>query len=188
LLVIRTLTAAALCVAGLTITAGAAGAFSLLPADKTVIASAEAAAPKQISEHASIVAFDHKGAMRTLRQGTNNFTCMPDDPTTPGNDPICVDAAGLEWLQALSAGKEPPAGKIGVGYMMAGGSDASNTDPSASAPADGAKWIITGPHMVIFNLPASPVGYPDKQSTPDTNQPFVMYGGTPYVRLMLPIK
>ena len=30
--------------------------------------------------------------MRTLRKGSNGFTCMPDNPVTPGPDPMCMDA------------------------------------------------------------------------------------------------
>jgi hypothetical protein len=41
-----------------------------------------AAAPKNIAEDATIVAMDDKGGMRTLRKGTNGFTCMPDNPTS----------------------------------------------------------------------------------------------------------
>jgi hypothetical protein len=50
--------------------------------DAELIASAMAAAPKNIAEDATIVAMDDKGGMRTLRKGTNGFTCMPDNPTS----------------------------------------------------------------------------------------------------------
>ncbi len=180
-----------LAAAALTALAPAAWAFpGIAPTstDKTVIVSAEMAAPKSVAQSATIVAFDHKGTMRVLRQGTNNFTCMPDDPTTPGIDPICVDANGLDWLVALAANKTPTPGKVGMGYMLAGGSDASNLDPYASAPPDGGKWISTGPHIVILNIGGEMVGYPEKQASPDVTQPFVMYAGTAYARLMVPTK
>ncbi len=51
--------------------------------DAELIASAMAAAPKQVAEGATIVVMDEKGGMQVLRQGTNGFTCMPDNPTTP---------------------------------------------------------------------------------------------------------
>lgn len=38
--------------------------------------------------------------MRTLRQGKNEFTCLADDPGSPGNDPVCLDKNAMEWLMA----------------------------------------------------------------------------------------
>ena len=37
-----------------------------------------------------------RASQRTLREGSNGFTCMPDNPTTPGPDPMCMDAAAME--------------------------------------------------------------------------------------------
>jgi hypothetical protein len=31
------------------------------------------------------------GNMRMLRKGTGEWTCVPDYPSTPGNDPMCLD-------------------------------------------------------------------------------------------------
>ena len=28
------------------------------------------------------------------------FTCVPDDPGSPGNDPMCLDHNAMLWLQA----------------------------------------------------------------------------------------
>ena len=36
------------------------------------------------------------GSVTTVKQGTNGFTCMPDNPRSPGNDPMCLDANGME--------------------------------------------------------------------------------------------
>ena len=66
-------------------------------ADKNAIASVMSAAPKKVGAAATIVAIGTDGKMRTLRKGTNGFTCMPDNPTTPGPDPMCMDKAALEW-------------------------------------------------------------------------------------------
>ena len=62
-------------------------------ADKNAISSAMSAAPKQVGVAATIMAIGADGKMRTLRQGSNGFTCMPDNPTTPGPDPMCMDKA-----------------------------------------------------------------------------------------------
>src|SRR3990172_5390456 len=99
------------------------------PTDKQLIASAMSAAPAKVAKGATIVVMEADGKMRTLRQGTNGFTCMPDNPATPGPDPMCMDKNSMEWVNAWVAHHPPPAGKVGFMYMLAGGTDASNTDP-----------------------------------------------------------
>jgi len=100
--------------------------------DAQLIKSALAAAPKGVARGAAVAVMDADGKMRVLREGKNGFTCIPDDPTTPGPDPMCMDKASMEWVNAWAAHKPPPAGKVGIMYMLAGGTDASNTDPYAN--------------------------------------------------------
>src|ERR1700733_9016206 len=103
------------------------------PSDATLIKSAESAAPRSVSGKATVIAMDAAGKMRTIRKGTNGWTCMPDNPATPGPDPMCWDKNAGEWVDAWMAHKTPPA-KVGFMYMLAGGTDASNTDPYAQKP------------------------------------------------------
>jgi len=127
---------------------GTAWAQSAPKTDAQITASAMSAAPKAVGEGATIVAMNADGSMRTLRQGSNGFTCMPDDPGTPGPDPMCLDANGMEWLHALMNKAEPP-DKVGFVFMLVEGSDASNTDAFATEPAAGRQWIKTGPHIMV---------------------------------------
>lgn len=69
-------------------------------ADQKLIHSAMRAAPKSVSGQATIVVMGLEGQMRTVREGTNGFTCMPDNPSTPGPDPMCMDKAAWEWAGA----------------------------------------------------------------------------------------
>jgi len=108
--------------------AKAAPAAKSTPTDEELIASARSAAPAKVSHNATIVAMNADGSMRTLHKGTNGFTCMPDEPSTPGPDPMCVDANSMEFVHALMAHKPPPAGKVGFMYMLAGGTDATRSD------------------------------------------------------------
>jgi hypothetical protein len=157
------------------------------PTDEELIASAMKAAPKNVAEHATIVAPDSKGGMRVLRKGTNNFTCMPDNPETPGPDPMCWDKNAADWVDAYMKHQTPAAGKVGLMYMIAGGTDASNTDPYARKPSASNHWIRTGPHIMIVGAdPAFYDTYP-KGADPDTSSPYVMWAGTPYQHLMAPI-
>jgi hypothetical protein len=155
--------------------------------DAELIASAMAAAPKPVAEAATIIVMDDKGGMRTLRKGTNGFTCMPDNPTTPGTDPMCLDANAMEWAQAWMGHQTPP-DKVGFMFMLAGGSDASNTDPFAAGPAPGNHWISTGAHVMVVGPAVQGMpGYP-KDADPDTSKPYVMWAGTPYEHLMIPMR
>ena len=150
-----------------------------------MIASAVSAAPEAVSKDATVITMDEKGQMKTLRQGTNGWTCMPDSPS-PGVDPMCVDKNGAEWAMAWMGHKNPPEGKIGFGYMLAGGSDASNEDPFATTPPAGGTWVDTGPHVMVLNTHGKVEGYPTNPSNPKA--PFVMFAGTPYEHLMIPVK
>ena len=156
--------------------------------DQEMIKSAMTAAPAAISKGATVMVMNADGTMRTLRKGTNGFTCIPDDPTTPGPDPMCMDANAMEWVGAWAAHKAPPAGKVGLMYMLAGGTDASNTDPYATAPTATNHWIKTGPHIMIVGADASFYDSYPKSADPDTSTPYVMWAGTPYQHLMAPVK
>lgn len=150
------------------------------------IASAMAAAPAALAQGATIVTMDESGAMTTLRQGNNGYTCMPDNPVTPGPDPMCMDANAMEWAMAWIGHKPPPAETPGFMYMLAGGTDASNTDPYATGPAEGQDWIKTGAHVMIVGSEKALKGYPSG-TNPDTALPYVMWAGTPYAHLMIPV-
>lgn len=161
--------------------------FARADADADMIKNAEMAAPATVATAAQIIAVGADGKIRELRKGSNGFWCMPDDPATPTNDPMCGDANTMEWVKAWMGKTEPPMGKIGFGYMLQGSTTASNTDPYATAPAAGSDWVKDGPHVMIFNTGDMMVGYPTS-ATPDTSQPYVMYPGTPYAHLMVPVQ
>jgi hypothetical protein len=156
--------------------------------DEQLIASAMTAAPAKVAKDASVMTMEADGSMRMLREGTNGFTCIPDNPQTPGPDPMCFDKNSGEWVHAMFAHKPPPAGKIGLMYMLAGGTDASNTDPYAAKPSSSNHWIKTGPHVMIVGADASFYDTYPKKADPDTAVPYVMWAGTPYQHLMVPVK
>lgn len=164
-----------------------ANAPAALTDDAAIIQSAMSAAPAAIGQNATIVALSADGAMREVRAGTNGFSCMADNPATPGPDPMCGDANAMEWAHAWVSHQTPPEGKVGFMYMLAGGTDASNTDPYAAAPGEGANWIETGPHVMIVGSPATLSSYP-RGAAPDTTQPYVMWADTPYEHLMVPVR
>ena len=153
--------------------------------DKEKIANAMSAAPRAVAQEATIMDMDEKGQLKVLREGKGPFTCLPDNPMTPGNDPMCLDKAGMDWAKAWMSKATPPPG-VGFGYMLMGGSDASNDDPYATKPAAGKKWVDTGAHVMIFNPGPMAEAYPKSADNP--RQPYVMWPGTPYQHLMIPVK
>jgi hypothetical protein len=156
--------------------------------DAAQIASAMSAAPARVGWNAAVVEMKPDGSMRTIRPGTNGFTCMADNPATPGPDPMCMDQNAMEWAHAWATHTAPPAGKLGFMYMLAGGTDASNTDPYATKPDAANHWIDTGPHVMIVGADASFYDQYPKSPQPDTSVPYVMWAGTPYQHLMAPVQ
>ena len=150
--------------------------------DAEKIKSALSAAPPAIAQGATVMDMP---SMKVLKPGTNGWTCVPDSPS-PGVDPMCFDKNGMEWATAWMNHKDPPKEKMALGYMLMGGSDASNTDPFATEPKTGEKWVDTGPHIMIMNIGDHFAGYPTTAT--NTKAPYVMFAGTPYAHLMIPVK
>jgi len=153
---------------------------------KDPISSAMAAAPASIAGHAEVATMDAAGMMTTVRAGTNGWTCMPDNPATPGPDPMCMDKNAQAWTMAWVGKQTPPTEQPGLMYMLAGGTDASNTDPYATGPTEGADWVKTGPHLMVVGSAKALEGHPSGDD-PDTKAPYVMWAGTPYAHLMVPV-
>jgi hypothetical protein len=156
--------------------------------DTQIIKSAMSAAPAKVAKGAAIMAMEADGKMRTVREGSNGFTCMADNPATPGPDPMCMDKNAMEWVHAWIGHTAPPAGKVGFMYMLEGGTDASNTDPYATKPEANNHWVKTGPHVMIVGADASFYDNYPKSADPDTSVPYIMWAGTPYQHLMAPVK
>lgn len=156
--------------------------------DAKLIASALSAAPPGVAATATVVNIEADGSVRVLREGTGNFTCVPDDPA-PGNNPMCLDANGVAWAMAWMNKTMPPDGKVGFGYMLAaGGGTPSNVDPYAAEPPDGRPMPVEPAHVMIFNLPGGSPDYPRPDEDYDGSQPWVMWKDTPYEHLMIPVE
>ena len=107
------------------------------------IASATSASPSVIAQEATILAYPEgwpgdwpdqpADELVELRAGTNGWTCIPDDRTTPGNDPMCLNETMLGYLKARFDKIDPPFTGVGIGHMLQEGI------PKGSPP-----------HMMIF--------------------------------------
>ena len=157
------------------------------PDAQAKIASAMSAGPAAIAKDATIFdnAVDAQGNLVVLRQGNNGWICLPDVPATPSLDPMCIDQTWKVWLDALMAHKAPNITQPGIAYMLQGGSDASNTDPFATKPAAGENWVASPPHIMVL----APGKLDPKviSTDPTTGGPWIMWAGTPYEHIMVPV-
>lgn len=152
------------------------------------VLQALSAAPESVAENATVLDYPTKEgeAPVELKKGTNDWSCFPDFPGSPGVDPMCVDKQGMVWLSAYTTKKEPNLTQAGLAYMLQGGSDASNTDPFAEKPTEGEDWITSPSHTMVL-----PVGKLDQSvysTDPKNGGPWIMWAGTPYEHLMIPVK
>lgn len=120
----------------------------------------------------------------TLKEGDNGYICFPTPDTLEGTAPMCMDAQWMAWAQAWSTNADFEATGLGISYMLAGDGGASNIDPYAEGPTDDNEWIQEGAHLMIIAPAALLEAYP---TDPNNGGPYVMWKGTPYAHLMVPI-
>jgi hypothetical protein len=144
------------------------------------------AAPEIIARDATIVDYPPNATdpLIELRKGTNRWTCFPDWPGTPANDPQCLDPIWMAWFEAFSAGEEPNTTAVGISYMLQGGQDASATDPFATEPAAGQDWVDSPPHIMI--LVPEKIDETLYSTDHHSGGPYVMWADTPYEHFMVP--
>ena len=143
------------------------------------IAKVKTAAPAPVVNNATITMPQADGSSKTLQTGSNGYTCFISDDGVPE----CDDQNATEWRKALGAKQAPP-NKIGFIFMLAGDAGTSNHDSSQRSTHQ--HWVQTGPHVMIVGSPEALAGYP-ATANPDTSKPYVMWPGTPYAHLMIPI-
>lgn len=139
--------------------------------DEWKIRNASAAAPRFIAESATIIDWaDPKmtGRLvmgRTLRQGSNGWTCMPDVPGRPQHDPMCVDETMMKFMMSLAAGTQPKIDRVGLSYMLLGEAREGQNVLPTKDPRQVQQWFYTGPHIMVV-LPDSA----EKSALRDINQ------------------
>jgi hypothetical protein len=159
------------------------------PTVEAKIASAVSAAPAEVAGNAMIMDWPaaEKEEMKQLRAGTNGWMCMPDNPATGGADPMCLDGAWQSWIQSYAARSNQALeiDRLGIAYMLQGDGGASNTDPFATAPTADNAWVVAGPHLMI--IVPDPRMLDTMPTDPKSGGPWVMWKGTPYAHMMVPV-
>lgn len=148
--------------------------------DSEYIAQALSAAPEAVAKGAAVIRVEENGSVRTLRAGKNEFTCL-----VMGTDKMCNDRNSMDFINAMMK-HAPPPDKVGISYMLAGDTGASNTNPYAMGKTADNHWIVTGPHIMVFGPPSKALGYTEAPD-PDPNKPYMMWAGTPYEHAMIPV-
>jgi len=150
--------------------------------DAKKIALAVSAGPAEITKNATIIdmtdpsSHEHK----QLRAGTNGWACyaMPLAP-------MCLDKQWQKWAEAWMSKGPVQIDSTGIAYMLRGDNGASNTDPYATKPAPDNQWVVAPAHvMVLYKDPKMLDAYP---TDPKNGGPWVMWKGTPYAHVMVPV-
>lgn len=150
--------------------------------DAQKIALATSAGPAEITKNATILdMIDMSGGMpKQLRAGTNGWVCMASV-----EQPMCLDKEWQKWAMAWMNKTQPENTGTGIAYMLHGDNGASNTDPYATAPTADNQWVVTPSHiMVLYSDLKMLDAYP---TDPKNGGPWVMWKGTPYAHLMVPV-
>ena len=151
---------------------------------EATVAEALSAARPSMAAAAKVV--DWSG--NVLKDGTGIYTCLPSPPdllSVGGTAPMCMDHHWMAWADAWANRKEFTAGGLGISYMLAGDGGASNVDPYATAETPDNQWVVEGAHLMIIVPDAALLeGIP---TDPKNGGPYVMWKGTPYAHVMVPV-
>ena len=150
---------------------------------EALIREALSAAPLEVAKTAIV----KNGDGTVLKPGTGAYTCYPTPESLKkrGKMSMCLDKTWQAWRDAWLNKKPFKANEVGIAYMLAGDVGSSNTDPYAEAPTRNNQWVEPGPHlMVIIPDPAELEGV---STDPYSGGPFVMWKGTPYAHIMVPV-
>ncbi len=154
--------------------------------DASKIKSALSAGPASVTKNAAVYDWPTGpgAAPKQLRAGTNGWACYPS-MTATSRDPMCLDAPWQALITAVMSKTALSVSGPGIAYMLQGDTGVSNTSPYDTAPTATNSWVISPPHVMIL--------FPDTKqldafpTDPNNGGPWVMWKGTPYVHLMVPV-
>ncbi len=150
------------------------------------------AAPDFIGNFATV----KDGNGNVLREGTNGWVCLPFMPMPEEGfksphqaNPACADKASLAWVDAYMNQTEPKMESDGWMWMLHGDTGVDNFRAYSEGDREGSNpihFIESGPHLML--MPKDPDSLEGQTTEFTTGAPYVMFKGTPYVHLMIPVK
>jgi hypothetical protein len=160
------------------------------PADAEKITDALRAAPPAIGAGATVMDWPagEGEAFRVLKEGDETWVCMATSTSAwqgGMRKAFCDDEVWQAWGAAFEAGETPVVERVGISYSLSFDAEGSNTDPAAREPADDNDWHDIGPHVAV--LVPDPSLYEGFSTDPHSGGPYVMYPGTAYAHIMVPI-
>jgi hypothetical protein len=142
------------------------------------IARALSAGPPNVTKNATVAEMDAHGNMIILRKGSNDFTCLPGNPTVPGKPALCEDKVAMQWNRDFAEHKPKPTTTVpGIEYMLAGATQRSDSDPYDKTDAP----ITVGPHwMILWPFDPKTSGLPTHHKATGA---YIMWAGSPYAHV-----
>ena len=113
------------------------------PDAEALIHDALSAATPEMAKGATVVDWEEN----VLKEGDNGWTCFPTPPPFD-KAPMCLDEPWLAWADAWMNKQPVNIDGVGIAYMLAGDSGASNSDPYAEGETD--DWVVAGPHLMVI--------------------------------------
>lgn len=147
------------------------------------VADALSAATPSLAAVSKVVGWDGN----VLKDGSGAYHCMPTPAALAGSGaaPMCMDDEWMKWADAWANRKDYQATRLGISYMLAGDGGASNIDPYATGETPDNQWVVEGPHLMLVVPDAAMLeGIP---TDPQNGGPYVMWKGTPYAHVMVPV-
>jgi hypothetical protein len=148
------------------------------PDATAMIHDALSAATPEIAKGATVVDWEQN----VLKEGDNGWTCFPT-PAQFEKAPMCFDEPWLAWAGAWMNKQPVNIDRVGIAYMLAGDSGASNSDPYAEGETD--DWVVGGPHLMV--IAPNTEALAGITTDPESGGPWVMWAGTPYAHIMVPV-
>jgi hypothetical protein len=173
----------------LAVLAVATTALAQAPAPADVIAKVVMAAPANLREGATVIAWKPDYTFDTLRKGTNRLVCF-DRSGQPGQQPFSLECTSLGNLERVAQNMKIEA----MGDKKQAMFDAAEKDGTRVKPEYGSVWYhLMGPdkdktrtHMTVA-LPGATTqstGLPDNPKA--TGGVWIMNAGTTTAHLMIP--
>ena len=149
------------------------------------------AAPAFIGKHATVIG----ASGNVLREGTNGWRCepfmpMPKDGFKHPHETAaaCSDKNAVAWANAYKSNNKPELEGDGWIWMIHGDLGVDNFKPYTDGQKDAGHkhFIESGAHMML--MPKDPSSLDGQTTDYTTGAPYVMFKGTPYVHLMIPLE